>query len=47
MLVAEDDEKIEGVIELKKGRHVAMRFISPWRQRQCIGRRFFHQPLIM
>lgn len=29
MLVAEKDGKIEGVIELKEGRHVAMLFINP------------------
>lgn len=38
MLVAENDENIEGVIELKEGRHVAMLFIRPERQRNGIGR---------
>lgn len=39
MLVAENDGKIEGVIELKEGRHVAMFFISPECQKQGIGRK--------
>ncbi|MHA2940487.1 GNAT family N-acetyltransferase [Vibrio sp. RC27] len=37
MLVAENDENIEGVIELKEGRHVAMLFIRPERQKSGIG----------
>ncbi len=39
MLVAEDNGQIEGVIELKEGRHVAMLFISPDRQKEGIGRK--------
>lgn len=39
MLVAEKDGKIEGVIELKEGRHVAMLFISPECQKKGIGRK--------
>lgn len=39
MLVAENDENIEGVIELKEGRHVAMLFIRPERQKNGIGRK--------
>lgn len=38
MLVAENDENVEGVIELKEGRHVAMLFIRLWSSnltRQC------------
>ena len=38
MLVAEDNENIEGVIELKEGRHVAMLFIRPEHQKSGIGR---------
>lgn len=38
MLVAENDENIEGVIELKEGRHVAMLFIRPERQKNGIGK---------
>ncbi|SEA98479.1 Ribosomal protein S18 acetylase RimI [Alkalimonas amylolytica] len=38
ILVAEIDGKIEGVIELKEGRHVAMLFISPERQKEGTGR---------
>ena len=39
MLVAESDENIEGVIELKEGRHVAMLFIRPESQKSGIGRK--------
>lgn len=39
MFVAENDENIEGVIELKEGRHVAMLFIRPERQKSGIGRK--------
>ncbi|WP_027695625.1 GNAT family N-acetyltransferase [Vibrio litoralis] len=38
MLVAEKNGKIEGVIELKEGRHVAMLFISPEHQKKGIGK---------
>lgn len=37
ILVAENDGQIEGVIELKEGRHVAMLFIRPERQKKGIG----------
>lgn len=39
MLVAENDENIVGVIELKEGRHVAMLFIRPEHQKSGIGRK--------
>lgn len=45
MLVAENDGKIEGVIELKEGRHVAMLFISPERQKKGIGRKLLSSAL--
>lgn len=45
MLVAEKDGKIEGVIELKEGRHVAMLFINPEFQKQGIGRRLLSTAL--
>ncbi|WP_037072457.1 GNAT family N-acetyltransferase [Psychromonas arctica] len=45
ILVAEDDGKIEGVIELKEGRHVAMFFISPERQKKGIGRKLLSSVL--
>lgn len=38
MLVAHGDGKIEGVIELKEGRHVAMLFVDPDRQMKGVGR---------
>lgn len=38
MLVAEVDGNVEGVIELKEGRHIAMLFVNPERQKQGIGR---------
>ncbi len=39
MLIAENEGKVEGVIELKEGRHVAMLFIRPERQKSGIGRK--------
>jgi GNAT superfamily N-acetyltransferase len=38
MFVAERDGKINGVIELKEGRHVAMLFVAPECQKQGVGR---------
>lgn len=45
MLVAENNGKIEGVIELKEGRHVAMFFISPEHQKNGIGRKLLSSVL--
>lgn len=45
MLVAENDGKIEGVIELKEGRHVAMLFIHPECQKKGIGRKLLSSAL--
>ncbi|WP_248290163.1 GNAT family N-acetyltransferase [Pseudoalteromonas arctica] len=45
VLVAENDGKIEGIIELKEGRHVAMLFISPERQKKGIGRNLLSSAL--
>jgi len=45
MLVAESDENIEGVIELKEGRHVAMLFIRPESQKSGIGRKLLASAL--
>jgi GNAT superfamily N-acetyltransferase len=39
ILVAESDEVIKGVIELKEGRHLAMLFIEPEHQSKGIGRK--------
>lgn len=39
ILVAEKDGKIEGVIELKEGRHIAMLFVNPECQKEGIGRK--------
>lgn len=38
MLVFEDDPGIAGYIAFKEGRHVAMLFVAPERQRQGIGK---------
>lgn len=38
ILVCEENEKIQGVIELKEGCHVAMLFVAPESQKQGIGR---------
>lgn len=45
MLVAESEKNIEGVIELKEGRHVAMLFIRPERQKSGIGRKLLSSAL--
>jgi len=45
MLVAENDKKIEGIIELKESRHVAMLFITPERQKKGIGRKLLSSAL--
>ncbi|WP_212652364.1 GNAT family N-acetyltransferase [Marinomonas sp. CT5] len=45
MLVAENEGKIEGVIELKEGRHVAMLFIRPESQKSGIGRKLLSSAL--
>lgn len=45
ILVAEIDGKVEGVIELKEGRHVAMLFISPERQKKGIGKKLLSSAL--
>jgi GNAT superfamily N-acetyltransferase len=38
ILVAEYDGRIEGVIELKEGRHIAMFFVAPKQQKKGVGR---------
>ena len=38
LLVAEYDGKVAGVVELKQGRHVAMLFVAPTRQKHGIGK---------
>ncbi|WP_346286843.1 GNAT family N-acetyltransferase [Zoogloea sp.] len=45
MLVAEDDEAIRGVIELKEGRHLAMLFVAPDYQRKGVGKRLLSAAL--
>jgi len=45
ILVADNNGKIEGVIELKEGRHVAMLFISIERQKKGIGRKLLSSAL--
>jgi len=45
MLVAEDEGKVVGVIELKEGRHVAMLFIRPECQKSGIGRKLLSSVL--
>lgn len=45
VLVADSDENVEGVIELKEGRHVAMLFIRPERQKSGIGRKLLSAAL--
>ncbi|MCH2041017.1 MAG: GNAT family N-acetyltransferase [Saccharospirillaceae bacterium] len=39
MLAAQNGSNIEGIIELKEGRHVAMLFIRPDRQKNGTGRK--------
>lgn len=38
VLVAECDDQLVGVVELKAGRHISMLFVAPDRQRDGIGR---------
>lgn len=45
MFVCEQDGKIQGMIELKEGRHVAMLFVEPGNQRSGIGRRLLREAL--
>jgi predicted N-acetyltransferase YhbS len=47
MLVAEQDEKIVGVIEFKEGRHVAMLFIAPEHQKKGEGIYCCYQRCVM
>jgi len=46
ILVAEDSEKVQGVIELKDGRHVAMLFVNPESQNQGIGRELMSEVMV-
>ncbi|TBU99813.1 GNAT family N-acetyltransferase [Stutzerimonas kirkiae] len=39
ILVLEDAGELQGLVELKEGRHLAMLFVAPERQRQGIGGR--------
>ncbi|WP_409526024.1 GNAT family N-acetyltransferase [Nitrincola sp. MINF-07-Sa-05] len=39
MLVAECDGKLEGVVELKEGRHIAMLFVAPEHQKKGVGKK--------
>lgn len=39
MLVSESEGEIEGIIELKEGRHVAMLFVKPEKQKKGIGKK--------
>lgn len=45
ILVAECNGEIEGVIELKEGRHVAMLFVKPEMQMKGIGRKLLSSAL--
>ena len=45
MFVSEDDDGINGVVELKEGRHIAMLFIKPNKQRNGIGRQLIEEAL--
>lgn len=45
MLVAEEDENLEGVPEIEEGRHVAVLSIRPRRQRGGIGRELISSAL--
>lgn len=45
ILVAEQDTRIVGVVELKEGRHLAMLFVDPDCQGQGIGRALFQAVL--
>jgi GNAT superfamily N-acetyltransferase len=38
MLACEDGGEVIGIVELKEGRHIAMLFVDPCRQKQGVGR---------
>lgn len=46
MLVYVRDDQLQGVIELKEGRHVAMLFVDPPQQGQGIGRQLLAAALV-
>ena len=46
MLVSEDLDGVNGIIELKGGRHIAMLFIKPDKQRKGIGRALVEEALM-
>ena len=45
ILVAENHGRIEGVVELREGRHVAMLFVEPGHQRKGIGKKLLSSAL--
>jgi len=45
MFVSESADGIKGIVELKKGRHVAMMFVAPEMQRMGIGRELIEEAL--
>jgi len=45
ILVGESDGQIQGVVELKEGRHLAMLFVAPAAQNSGVGRRLFEAML--
>jgi len=45
MFVSEDTDGINGVVELKEGRHIAMLFIKPDKQGGGIGRKLVEEAL--
>lgn len=45
ILVAEQDDRIVGVVELKEGRHLAMLFVDPGCQGQGVGHALFEAVL--
>lgn len=45
ILVAERDGEVQGVVELKEGRHVAMLFVLPGQQKKGIGNKLLSSVL--
>ena len=46
ILVSEDQDNLNGIIELKEGRHVAMLFVDTQHQNKGVGKRLLSEALV-